>query len=113
MTTILAAIATGPHVSTLTQEATAFCQQELLERAQRGFSIILLVDVALLVFGDRIRVSCLVSVDQANIRPCLVCDSSAAPDDVTPAVNASTDKSNAPDVMQLGSCLPQFLQMIW
>ena len=113
LTTILAAIATGPHASTLTPEAVAFCQQELLERAQRGFSIILLVDVALLVFGDRIRVSCLVSVDQANIRPCLVCDSSAAPDDVTPAVNVSTDKSTAPGAMQFGACLPWFLQKIW
>ena len=113
MNTIIAAIATAPHTCTLTQEATAFYQQELLERAQRGFIIILPVDTALLVFGDSIQISHLASVDQANIKPCLICNSSAAPDDVTPAVNTSAKKSTAPDAMQFGACLPQFLQKIW
>ena len=54
LNTIISAIATVPHASTLTQKATAFCRQELLEQAQRGFIIILLVDVALLVFHIRI-----------------------------------------------------------
>ena len=111
--TIKSDIATGPHVSTLTPEAIAFCRQELLERAQRGFSIFLLVDVALLVFGNRIRISLLVSVDLANRKPRLICNSFAAPGDVTPAVNASTNKSTAPNAMQFGTCLPRFLQKIW
>ena len=51
LNTNFATIATGPHASTLTPEATAFCRQELLEQAQRGFRIILLVDMALMVFG--------------------------------------------------------------
>ena len=59
---INSAIDTFPHASTLTPEATDFCQQELLEQAQRGFSIVLPVDVALLVFGDYIRISPLASV---------------------------------------------------
>ena len=112
LNTILAAIATGPHASTLTPEATAFCRQELLERAQRGFSIILLVDVAMLVFGNRIRISRLASVDQANRKPRLICNSSAEPDDVTPAVNTSTKKSTSPDAIQFGACLPRLLQKI-
>ena len=45
LTTIIAAIATGPHASTLTPEYTPFFQQEQLERAQRGFRIVLLADV--------------------------------------------------------------------
>ena len=113
LTTILSAITTGPNASTLTPEATAFFRQELLERAQRGFSIILPVDVALLVFGNCICISRLAYVDQANRKPSLICNSSAAPDDVTPAVNAFTNKSTAPDAMQFGACLPQFLQKIW
>ena len=112
LNTILAAIATGPHASTLTPEATDFCQQELLERAQRGFSIILPVDVVLLVFGDHIRISCLASVDQANRKPRLICNSSAALDDVIPTVNASIEKSTAPNAMQFGACLTRFLQKI-
>ena len=113
MDTINAAIATVPHLSTLTLEATGFCRQELLERAQWGFSIILLVNVALLVFGDHICISCLASVDQANRKPRLICNSSAAPDDVTPAVNAYTDKYYAPNAMQFGAWIPCFLQNIW
>ena len=97
--TIKVTIATGPHAFTLTPEAIDFCRQELLKWAQRGFSIILPVDVALLFFGDRIRISRLASVYQANRNPRLICDSSAAPDDVTPAVNASTNKSTAPNTM--------------
>ena len=113
MDTINAAIATVPHLSTLTLEATGFCRQELLERAQWGFSIILLVNVALLVFGDHICISCLASVNQANRNTCLICNSYTAPDDVTPTVNMSTDKSTAPNTMQFGACRPQLLQEIW
>ena len=93
---IISAFATGPHASTLTLEDTAFYRQELLERAQCGFSIILPVNVAMLVFGDRIRISCLASVDQANRKPCLICFSLASPNDVTHAINASTNIYSSP-----------------
>ena len=109
MNKILSAIATGPHASTLTPEATTFFLQDLLERAQFGFSIILPVGVALLVFGDRIQISHLASVDQANINPHLICNSSAEPDDVTPAVNIYTNKYTAPDAIQFEACLSRFL----
>ena len=113
MDTINSAITTDPHGSTLTPEATDFFRQELLEQAQRGFIIIILVDVALLVFDDRIHISCFASMDQANRKPRLICNSSAAPDDVTPTVNVSTNKSTAPNSMQFGAYLPRFLQNIW
>ena len=71
------------------------------------------MDTALLVFGDSIQISHLASVDQANIKPCLICNSSAAPDDVTPAVNASTKKYTAPNAMQFWAYLHRFLQKIW
>ena len=70
------------------------------------------MDVGILVFGDRIRISRLASVYQANRNPRLICNSSAAPDDITPAVNASAEKSTAPDAIQFGACLPRFLQKI-
>ena len=59
---INSAISTGPNAATLTPEANAFCRKELLELAQRGFSILLLVDVVLLFFLDRIYISCLAFV---------------------------------------------------
>ena len=113
LTTIIAAISTGPHASTLIQEAAAFFWKELLERVQNGFRIILPVEVALLLFGDRIRISCLASVDQANRKPRLICNSSVTSDDVTPAVNTCTDKYNARYAMQFGACLSWFLHNIW
>ena len=51
-------------------------------------------------------------MDQANRKPRLICNSSAEPDDVTPAVNTSTKKSTSPNAMQFGSCLPWCLQNI-
>ena len=113
MDTIKAVIATGPHVSTLKPEDTYFCRKELLERVQRGFIIILPVDVSLLVFGERIRISHLAPVDQANIKLRLICSYSAAPDYVNPAVNASTEKFTSPNAMQFGACLPWLMQKIW
>ena len=38
---------------------------------------------ALDTFGDRIRISCLASVDQDNCKPRLICDSTAAPNGIT------------------------------
>ena len=65
------------------------------------------------VFGECIQISRLASVDQPNINPRLIYNSLAALDDVTPAVNASTNKCTAPDAMQFGACLSWFLQKIW
>ena len=79
---------------------------------ERGFRIIIPVDVPLLVLGNFIRISCLVSLDQANRKPRLICNYSMAPADVTPVVNASTNKSTSPNAMQFGACLPRFLQNI-
>ena len=80
---------------------------------QRGVSIILPVDVALFVFGGRIRIYRLAYVDQAIRKPRLVCNSSVAPDYVTPVINTYTEKSTAPNAILFGACLPRFLQNIW
>ena len=113
LATIREAIATGPHASTLKPAAISFCRRELLERAQRGFSIILPEGVALKVFGDRIRISRLASVDHDNWKPRLICNYTATPNAITSSVDASTDKESAPRVIQFGACLPRFLQKIW
>ena len=113
MTSILAAIDTGPHASTLTPDSVNFVREELLERTKRGFSIILTMDEALKHFGSRLRISRLASVDQANRKPRLICNSTAAPDSVTPSVNASSDTSLNPNAIQFGSCLARLLQKVW
>ena len=57
LASIKAGIKLGPHTSTLTPEATAFCRVELLERVARGFSIILSQDDALATFGTWLKIS--------------------------------------------------------
>ena len=113
MASILAGIATGPHKSTQTTDSALFVRDELLHRAERGFSIILTKDDALKYFGTRLRISRLASVDQKNRKPRLICNSTAAPDDITPSVNASSDATLNPKAIQFGSCLPRLLQRIW
>lgn len=63
MSSILVAITTGPHKSTLVKDSVHFVKEELYERTKRGFSIILAKDDALKYFGDRLRISHLASVD--------------------------------------------------
>ena len=109
MSSILAAIATGPHSSTLKPEVTSFCRLDLLERVRRGFSIFLTLDDTLAHFGDILRISRLASIDQTNRKPRLICDSSVEPDSVTPAVNASTEMSDNPGAIQFGSYLARIL----
>ena len=113
MASILAAVAAGPHTSTMKPAATTFCRTDLLDRVRRGFSIILTLDDALAYFGTRLRISRLASVDQPNRKPRLICDSSAAPDDSTPSVNASTIQTSNPNAIQFGSCLARLVQKIW
>ena len=113
MATIREANTKDPHASTLKPTAISFCWEELLERDQQGFSIILPEDVALEVFGDRIRISCLTSVDQAHRKPRLFYNATAAPNATTPSVNAFADKGSAPNAIQFGAALLRFLQKIW
>ena len=113
LTTIQEAIATGPHASTLKPAAISFRQRELLERAERRFSIILPAAVALDIFEYRIRISRLASVNQDNRKLRLICNSTASPNGIIPSINASTDKGSAPRAIQFGTCLPRFLQKIW
>ena len=82
--TIPEANATGPHASNLKPAAPSFCQGEILERAERGFSIILPAGIALDTFGDRIRISRLASVDQANRKQQFICNSTADPNGTPP-----------------------------
>ena len=72
LATIQEVIAKGPQASTLKPAAISFCRGEILERAERGFSIILPAAVALDIFEDRIRISQLASVDQDNRKPRLI-----------------------------------------
>ena len=89
------------------QQPLPSAEGETLDRAEQGFSIILPADIALDTFGDGIRISRLASVYQANRKPLLIYNSTAAPNGITPSVNLSTYKGSTPRVIQFGGiCLP-------
>ena len=60
---------------------------------------------AIRMFGILLRISRFASMEQQNPKPRLICNSSEALDAITPEVNASSDKSSAPNGMQFGPCL--------
>ena len=66
LATILHAIKKGPHSSTIYMESMAFCRGGILERNQQGFSIVLMEEDAIVLFGNAIYIPRLASVDQIN-----------------------------------------------
>ena len=113
MASIQAGIAKGPHTSAISDTSTSFCRQEILERSQRGFSVILSVQDTLRFFGRQLRISRLACLDQTNRKLRLICNSSEAPDATTKSVNDTTDTFTNPLAIQFGSCLTRLLQQIW
>ena len=113
LTTIRKAIAKGLHTPTLTATATALCQTKILKRSLWGFSIILTVEDAIRLFITLLRISRLALVEQQNRKTRLIYNSSEAPEIVTPAVNASSEKSSDSKAMQFGPCLERRLQRFW
>ena len=109
---ILTAIDTCPYKSALTKEAVHFFRNELLERTECGFSVILTKADALKYFGNYLQISRLVSINQTNRKPCLICNSTATPDTVTPSINVSFDDSSKPKAIQFISCLQHLFQKI-
>ena len=83
-----------------------------MDQTQRGFSIVLMEEYAIELFGTAIHISRLASVDQNNCKLWLIYNSSEDPDDITLSVNASTEKKLAPKAMNFGACLDRLLQRI-
>ena len=109
---ITSVIHKGPHTSTLTLDTTTFVCEELQERGQREFSIILFIDDSLTYFGTRRHISLVASVGQTNCRPWLICNASAAQNQLRLLSNALTKFSVNPQAIQFGVCLPCLLQHI-
>ena len=65
------------------------------------------------LFGENLKMSCIVEVPQEHHRPCLILNLSAQPDEGTPSVKNTTDREVAPESMQFGRAFPRILQTIW
>ena len=64
------------------------------------------------MFREKLKLSCVAPVPQAQHRPGLILDLSAQRDKETPGVNDTTDREIAPDSMQFGRAFPHIIQAI-
>ena len=62
-----------------------------MEWKQSGFSIVLMEEDTIKLFGTALHTYRLNSVNQDNCKPRLICNSIEEPDDITPSVNGWTE----------------------
>ena len=60
-----------------------------------------------------LKISHLVAIDQHNRKPCLICNSTAAPNEHVVSVELFTDTTNKPAAIQFKAWLVHILQLIW
>ena len=78
-----------------------------------GFNILLLVVDTIQLFGERLKLSCIVSVPQAHLCPRLNRNLSAQPDPDTLSVNETTNREAASESLHFGRAFPRILQAVW
>ena len=65
------------------------------------------------MFGEKIKLSRIVAVTQAHIRPRPILDLLEKPDKGTPSVNNTADREVAPKLINFWRAFPCILQEIW
>ena len=65
------------------------------------------------LFGEKLKLSRIVTVPQAHRRPRLVLNLSAQPDSNTLSVTETTDRDSAPESLQFGPAFPRIIQAVW
>ena len=65
------------------------------------------------LFGEKLNLSRITAVHQAQRRPRLILNLLAPPDKETPSFNDNMDREIAPESMQFGRAFPCILQAIW
>ena len=103
----------GPHSPAFAPDMVSFIQGELQQRVQDGFSILLSTENDVLLFGDKLKLSRIAAVPQAQRRLRLILNLLAPLDNENPSVNNTTDREIAPESMQLWRAFPCILQASW
>ena len=107
------AIRNRPHASACAPDMVSFVRGELRRRVQDGFIILLSAEDAVQLFGEKLKLSRIAAVLQAQRRPRLIMNFLAPPDKDTPSVTNTTDREIDPESMQFGRAFPRILQAIW
>ena len=83
-----------------------FIRGEIQQRIQDGSSILLHAADTLRMFGEKLKLSRIVAVPQAHIRPRPILDLLEKPDKGTPSVNNTADREVAPELIHFLESLP-------
>ena len=89
------AISKGSHASYCTPEMTVFIRGKMQRRIKDGFIILLLVEDAIRLFGEKPKLSRIAVLPQAHRRPRLILNLSSQTDSETPRVNKTTNREAA------------------
>ena len=106
-------IQNGLHESACAPDMVIFIQGDLRRRVQYGFSILLYAKDTVQLFGEKINLSRIASVPQAQCCPRLILNLSALSDKKNPIVNDTTNREIAPESTKFEIALPHILQTIW
>ena len=82
-------------------------------RIKDDFRILLPVSDAIQLFGERLKLSRIGAMPQANHCPQLILNLSEKPDSDTPSVNDTTDREATPESLQFRRVLSRILQGVW
>ena len=107
------AINNGPHASVCAPGMVIFIRGEMQRQVQDIFSILLSTDDNAQVFGEKLKISCILEVHRDQRCPCLILNLSSEPDKETPSVNDTTDSEISPESMQFNIAFPHILREIW
>ena len=107
------AILNGPHASACVPDVVRFIRGELWRRLQDGFSILLSAEDAVQLFGEKLKLSRITAVPQAQRQPRIILNLLAPPNKEIPSVNNTIDRDIDPESIQFGRAFTRILQAIW
>ena len=107
------AIYKGTQYSACTTETTYLIWGEMQRSIKDGFSTLFPTADTIRLFGERLKLSRIAAVPQANFRLRLILNLSAQPDSDMPSVNDTTNREAAPELLQFGWAFPRILQAAW
>ena len=91
---------------------TTFVQGKMQKRSKDGFSILLPVAGVVQMFGNKLKLFCIMVVPQVNHHPRLILNLSEKLDVSTPSVNGTTNREAALESLQFRRAFPRILKVV-
>ena len=92
---------------------TTFIWGDIQIRIKDGFSILLPAADAVRLFGENLKLSCIVAVPQAHRRPRLILNLKAKLEGGMSSVNDTTDSEAVLESLKFCGAFPHIIQAVW